>query len=210
VILAVTVRDLLFVSWNVSRDRVASKLPSGLEPELSDGNAVVTLAFARAVGCKLGPLRVPTFSKLTVHSYVTGPDGPGLCLLASRVSRSTFGRKLVGIPFETARVRVRRGLAEAHELHASVRYRTDGSSEPPELESGTVGSHETAYFQSGGLFRLVARHSPISWERATALAPLQCGPVTALGFEVGEPSSLLYADGVVFRAELPPTRAGRR
>ena len=92
-ILLVTVRDLLFATWKVPPDKVAAKLPAGLEPELMDGSALVTLAFARAVGGKLGPLPVPRFSKLTVHSYVTGPHGPGLCFLECRVSRSTLGRK---------------------------------------------------------------------------------------------------------------------
>ena len=210
-ILGITVRDLVFATWRVAPEDVAAKLPAGLEPELVDGSGLVTLAFARAVRARLGRLPVPSFTKLTVHSYVTGPDGPGLYFLETRVSRSTLGRRLLGVPFPTARVRARRGVALAPQLRASLRYRTNGAGEAPELGSGLVGSHEIAYFESGGLFRIVARHAPIDWHDAETIAPPEYGPVTALGFDVtDEPSSLLYSDRVSFRAELPPARVGRR
>ena len=210
-ILCVTVRDLLFVTWQVAPEDVAAKLPAGLEPELVDGSGLVTLAFARAVRARLGRLPVPSFSKLTVHSYVTGSHGPGLYFLEARVSRSTLGRGLLGIPFATARVRARRGVALAPQLRASIRYQTNGAGEPPELGSGLIGSQEIAYFESGGLFRLVARHAPIDWNDAETIAPPEYGPVTALGFDVAvAPNSLLYSDRVSFRAELPPARVGRR
>src|SRR3954471_2142977 len=157
VILTLSVRDLVFVSWEVSPEQLAARLPEGLEPELADGRALVTLSFARAVAGRLGRLRVPRFTKLTVHSYVTGSEGPGLCFLESRVSRSAYGRRLVGIPFATTRLRVRPGLAEAPELGASIRYRADGETAAPQLDSAAVGQHEAAYFESGVLFRLVAR-----------------------------------------------------
>jgi hypothetical protein len=209
VILTLSVRDLVFVSWEVSPEQLAARLPEGLEPELADGRALVTLSFARAVAGRLGRLRVPRFTKLTVHSYVTGSEGPGLCFLESRVSRSAYGRRLVGIPFATTRLRVRPGLAEAPELGASIRYRADGETAAPQLDSAAVGQHEAAYFESAVLFRLVARHPPIRWRRAQPLEPPRFDPVRAL-FDVGEPSSLLYADPVLFRAELPPSPAERR
>jgi Uncharacterized conserved protein (COG2071) len=208
-ILTVTVRDLVFVSWEVPSEELSAQLPEGLEPELADGRGLVTLSLARAVACRLGRLRVPGFTKLTVHTYATGVDGPGLCFLESRVSRLAYGRRLVGIPFATTRLRVRPGLAEAPELGASVRYRADGEAPGQRLESATVGHHEAAYFESAVLLRLVAHHSPIRWRRAQLLEPPRFEPVRAL-FDVGEPSSLLYADRVLFRAELPPSAVERR
>jgi Uncharacterized conserved protein (COG2071) len=209
VILRVTVRDLVFVSWEVSPQQLAERLPDGLEPELVDGRGLVTLSFARAIAGRLGRLRVPRFTKLTVHTYVTGASGPGLFFLESRVSRSAFGGRVVGIPFATTRLRVRSGLAEAPELGAAVRYRADSETRAPQLGSAAIGHHEAAYFESGVLFRLVARHPPIRWRRAQALEPPRFEPVRVL-FDVGEPSSLLYADPVLFEAELPPSRAERR
>ena len=208
-ILTVTVRDLVFVSWEVSAEQLAGHLPEGLEPELADGRGLVTLSFARATACRLGRIRVPRFTKLTVHTYVTGAHGPGLCFLESRVSRSAYGRRLVGIPFATTRLRARPGLAEAPELGASVRYRADCETPGPRLGATTVGHHEAAYFESAVLLRLVARHAPIRWRRAQLLEPPRFEPVRAL-FDAGEPSSLLYADRVLFRAELPPSLVERR
>lgn len=209
VVLRVSVRDLLFVSWELPPGPLAAKLPEGLEPALADGQALLTLSFGRAAAGRLGRLRVPQFTKLTVHTYVIGAEGPGLCFLESRVSRSAFGRRLVGVPFPSAQLRARPGVAEAPQLGASVRYRAEGETEAPRLVSGAIGSYEAAYFESAVLFRLVARHPPIRWRSAQLLEPPRFEPVRRL-FDVGEPSSLLYADRILFRAELPPSRVERR
>jgi Uncharacterized conserved protein (COG2071) len=205
----VTVRDLLFVTWEASPERVGAVLPGGLEPELAGSSALVTLSVARAVGGRFGWLRVPRFSKLTVHTYVTGSEGPGLCFLDSWVSRSAFGRRLVGVPFAAAQIRARSGFAEAPSLGVSIRYRTGGKADPVELASGVVGSHQLAYFESGSLFGLHASHSPIVWETVELLARPRFGPVETMGFAGDEPSSLLYAARVPFRVELPPARVVR-
>jgi uncharacterized protein YqjF (DUF2071 family) len=206
VVLEVDVRDLVFASWEVAPDEIAERLPDGLAPELADGRALLTLSIARTVGGRLGRIPVPRFAKLTLHTYVIGEAGPGLCFLDARVSRSTFGRRFVGIPFRSTRIRARRGLADAPVLRVSMRYEHDGAAEPPELESGRVGSHNVAYFEHAGLFRVVASHDPIAWQRATLVDQPSFGTVTELGFDVGAPSSVLYAERVSFRAELPPVR----
>ena len=203
-ILVVTVRDLLFVTWEVPPAQLSAVLPDDLEPELMGSTALITLSMARAVEGRLGRLPVPRFSKLTVHTYVTGAAGAGLCFLDSRVSWSALGRGLVGIPFQSTRIRARRGIAEAPALGTSVRYRPAGFAKPPQLESGPIGSHEIAYFESRSLFRFVARHSPISWEKADLLSSPRYGSLDALGLEVNAPCSVLYAERVSFRAELPP------
>lgn len=205
-LLSVVVRNLVFASWRVPPEAVAAKLPPGLEPELAGETGLVTLSLARATEARLGRLRVPSFSKYTVHTYARAGAETGLCFLDMRVSYSGLGSPLVGVPARTTLIRVREGLAAAPSLRAALRYRRNGPAAPPELESGPVGSHDVAFFEAAGLRRLIAFHDPLEWEEAELAAPAMIDPVLALGFDVGEPDSLLYADRTGFRVELPPAR----
>jgi hypothetical protein len=205
--LSLIVRHLLFASWEVAPDAVAEKLPDGLEPELVGGRGLVTLSLARVSAPRLGRLRVPAFGKLTLHTYARRGDETGLCFLDLRVSYRAFAGPALGMPTRTTRLRVRPGRAEAPALRASFRYRPTGPAEPPLLESGPLGHHELAFFEAGGLRRLHARHDSIVWREVELLAAPRFDPVLAGGFDVGAPDSILYADGMRFRAALPPGRA---
>lgn len=74
--------DATFAHWPVEPDLVRAVLPAGLEPDLFDGRAWVSL-----VGFDMDGLRVtglppiPTtshFPEFNVRTYVTGPSGPGV------------------------------------------------------------------------------------------------------------------------------------
>jgi Uncharacterized conserved protein (COG2071) len=203
----VTVRNLLFVSWDVPPDELARKVPDGLEPELADGRAVVTMSFARACAPRLARVRVPGFAKYTLHTYVRRGDESGLCFLDMRVSYRALAGPALGLPTRTTWMRVRAGCAEVPGLRAAFRYRRAGPAEPPRLESGPLGAHDLAFFEAAGLRRLHAPHDEIRWEAAELVAPPRFDPMLAAGFDVTAPSSMLYADRVGFRADLPPGRA---
>ena len=75
-------RDATFAHWAVEPDAVRAILPFGLEPDLFDGRAWVSL-----VGFEMDSLRVPglppiptthRFLEFNVRTYVVGPEGPGV------------------------------------------------------------------------------------------------------------------------------------
>lgn len=74
--------DVTFAHWPVDPAAVRAVLPPGLEPDLHDGRAWVSL-----VGFTMDSLRltglppIPTtsrFPEFNVRTYVMGPDGPGV------------------------------------------------------------------------------------------------------------------------------------
>jgi hypothetical protein len=75
-------RDVTFAHWSVEPELVQALLPTGLEPDLFDGRAWVSL-----VGFEMDALRVPglppiptthRFAEFNVRTYVVGPEGPGV------------------------------------------------------------------------------------------------------------------------------------
>jgi hypothetical protein len=89
----------------------------------------------------------------------------------------------------------------------SLRYRRSGpTGVVPAFRTGPLGSHDVGYFLAAGLRRLAAEHDPFAWEAAELLAPARLDPVLALGFDAGEPASVLYAASNRFRAQLPPEK----
>lgn len=70
---------LTYLHWAVTPDEVARLLPSGLEPDVHEGQAYVGLVPFRMAGIGLGsrglPLPQGTFPETNVRTYVVGPDG---------------------------------------------------------------------------------------------------------------------------------------
>lgn len=203
-----TVRHLLLVSWPVPAGSVALSLPRGLEPALTtDGDGLVSLAAFRNEDVHVGGRGWPAFSQVHVRTYVTRAGEPGVLFLSLRVTPAGLGAALLGAPFRPARIRVREGSIEAPGLGLSFRYiHGTGAPDVPGLGTGPLGMHEVGYFRAAGLRRLAAEHDPFRWEAAELVGPSRFDPVLALGFEVGEPSSLLYAAATAFQVELPPRK----
>jgi uncharacterized protein YqjF (DUF2071 family)/predicted DCC family thiol-disulfide oxidoreductase YuxK len=74
--------DATFAHWPIDPELVRAVLPDGLEPDLFDGQAWVSL-----VGFEMDQLRIPGlpaipttshFPEFNVRTYVTGPAGPGV------------------------------------------------------------------------------------------------------------------------------------
>jgi len=206
--LETTVRDLLAATWHVPVETVSRALPPGPRPALAeDGRALVSLVALRNTDVRAGRWRAPSFAQLGVRTYVTLGAEPALFLLSVRVTPAGLGGAFFGMPLRPVRIRVRRGEALARGAGVRLRYRTIGQARSVPAAGGTpLGVHATALLVSAGLRRLVSSHEPCSWEEAELLEPALAEPVLALGFDVRQPDSLLYAAETRFTLELPPER----
>ena len=193
------VADLLIASWAVPRESVARVLPTGLEPAEMDGRHLVSLVALRYAGGRLGRLPVPPFSQLNVRVYTLWEGEPAVLLLDARVSPPGLLAQLFGFPFRTSLLRVRRGRADARGLGVRIRYALDGEADP-----GALGRHALGLFESAGLRSFRVHRGPCRWWRALASEHVRADPLLALGFDVNEPDSLLYAGGASFEIEGRP------
>ena len=199
--LVLRARDLLVASWAVSRESVARTLPPGLEPAEVDGRQLVSIVCLRYGGGRLGPLPAPRFSQLNVRVYARWQDETAVVFLDARVTLPGMAATLLGAPFRTTRLRFRRGRADAPGLGVRLRYEVDGETDP-----GDLGRHELGLFESAGLRGFRVRRRPCTWRRAVLTEPARADPLLALGFDVGEPVSLLYAEEAWFEVEARPRR----
>lgn len=207
--LAVSIRNLVVVSWEVDPERVRIDLPPGLSPALAeDGGGLVSLAAFVNEDVRLGDAPAPSFAQLNVRTYVSGDRGPGAFVLSFRVTPPGMGGAAFGAPYRPARIRVREGSVSARGLGVSLGYRRTGEPSDPPFRTGPDATHEIGYFEAAGTRRLHAEHDPVAWERVELAGELRVDPVLALGFDLGEPLSAVFADGVSARFELPPVRVG--
>jgi hypothetical protein len=208
--LQTTVRDLVVATWRVPAASVAPALPGGVELALGDdGKALVSLVGLRNADVRLGARRAPSFSQLNVRTYVTLAGAPALFLLAIRVSLVGVGGIAFGMPLRPIRLRVSAGSVVAKGAGVRLRYRAIGEARAVPAAGGTaLGVHDVALLVSAGLRRLASSHEPFAWQEAELLEPALAEPVLALGFDVGEPDSLLYAAATRFSLDLPPGRVG--
>jgi hypothetical protein len=203
-----TVRDLVLATWKVAPESIEQSAPAGLDPALTaDGAGLVSVAVFRNEDVRLNSRRAPSFRQLNVRTYVTRAGEPGVFFLSLRVTPGGLGGALFGAPYRPARVRVEAGLAEAPGLGVSFRYRLLGEEpEVPAFETGPLGTHDVGYFVAAGLRRLVADHDSFRWQGAELVASARADHVVALGFDVEQPDSVLYAAATAFRVELPPVK----
>jgi uncharacterized protein YqjF (DUF2071 family) len=199
-------RDVLLATWFVDATRVASALPRDLAvAPADDGRAVVSLVALHNRDVRLAGRRVPGFAQLVVRTYVEAATGPAIFVLSIRVGAGGLPGVLFGMPLRPARLRVGEGVVRARGLGVHVRYRPIGAAPAVPVAGGVaLGTHDVAYFVSAGLRRLASEHEPFRWQEAELLEPARLEPLLALGFDVREPDSLLYAESARFTLELPP------
>jgi hypothetical protein len=201
-------RDLLLVTWEVSSGTIARTLPAGVKPAVTpNGGALVSLAAVRITAVRAGAMPLPSWSQLAVRTYVQVAGEHAILFLSLRVTPPGLAAAMFGVPVRPALVRVARGLVRSSGLGVSIRYRVlPGPAGVPELEGGPVGHHDVAYVVAAGMRRLIARHDPFAFEAAELLERPRLDSLLALGFDVEEPVSVLYAAGTAFALELPPER----
>ncbi|MFB6281461.1 MAG: YqjF family protein, partial [Haloferacaceae archaeon] len=113
--ITVTVRDALFVHWPVDPDALAERVPDPLVPETFDGSAWVSaLALENRVSPGSAALPAPLrrrFPQLNLRTYVALDGDPGVYFLSLDAGGrlpAAVGRRLFGLPFRHARVRLDR------------------------------------------------------------------------------------------------------
>jgi uncharacterized protein YqjF (DUF2071 family) len=204
--ISLAVCDLVLVSWAVAPEAARRDLPRGLEPALDDdGRAVVSLVGFRNAAVRLAGVPAPGFSQLNLRTYVHHGDDAGIHLLSLRVTPGGLGGALLGVPVRPARIRVRPGAVSAPGLGVSLRYRVGETlARVPEVGGVRLGAQRTAFVESAGLRAIATDHEPFAWRAAELTAAPRVDAVLALGFDVGEPDSVLAAPRTAFRFDLPP------
>ena len=196
-----SVRDLLLASWEAEPDQVRALLPPGMAPAPVDGRHLVTIAGLRWTRGRLGRMPLLPFSQLNVRAYARHGEETGVFFTALRVTPPGLGGALLGFPVRPARLRVRPDLVEAPGLGVRIAFDRRGPAEASEL-----GHHELGLFEAAGTRAFRIRRGAVAWERAEPLGLVRADPLLALGFELGRPPSLLYAERTSFEVELPPER----
>jgi len=109
-------RDVTFLHWAFAPESIARLLPEGVEPDLFDGQAWVSLTpfSVRAFRLPLVPAvrGLSDFPETNVRTYVRGPGGvDGLWFLTAEVdSLANLGaRPLFGVPYRWAAMEVSAG-----------------------------------------------------------------------------------------------------
>jgi hypothetical protein len=204
VLLSLAVRDLLIASWETNEEAVARVLPSGLEPADIDGQHLVSIVTYRVENGRLGRLPVPRFSQLNVRVYTRHKDEPAVFFVSTRVTPFGMGGALFGAPYRPARLRFRRGRADAPGLGISIRYLTAGPGHPQAL-----GGHELGIFEAAGVRAFRIRRGEALWEDAVPTEPARVELLLALGFDVRGDPALMYAERASFEAQLPPRKLAR-
>jgi uncharacterized protein YqjF (DUF2071 family) len=113
--------ELLFAHWPVGAEALARRLPTGVEPDLHDGQAWAAIVAFRMVGTRpsAGPSRLTLrpIPELNVRTYVRVRGVPGVWFLSLDASSPFFvtaGRALYGLPYRLARMTT---LVEGERVH---------------------------------------------------------------------------------------------
>jgi uncharacterized protein YqjF (DUF2071 family) len=106
-------RDMFFLHWAWPAARLAPLLPPGLVLDRFDGDAFLTVAPLRIESMR--PRGFPSFvglsfDEITVRTYVKGLGGRGMYFLdveSGSALASLIGRRVLGLPYEHAKVKHR-------------------------------------------------------------------------------------------------------
>jgi uncharacterized protein YqjF (DUF2071 family) len=225
-------RDVSFLHWTADPESVAPLMPPGTRPDVIGGTTYVGLVALRMA--RVGFPGLPAipylgwFPEINVRLYSVGPDGRRgvvFCSMeASRLVPAAIGRAAFQLPYQWARMRVRRG---GDTITYTSRRRWPGPggcrfrlavrvgeriTEPSPLEhflTARWGLHAAWYRHLA--YYLPTEHPPWSLRRAQ-VTDLSDDLLSAAGLPVpaGEPVSVLYAAGVPVRAGPPRLLAADR
>lgn len=219
--------DVTFAHWPVEPDAVRALLPAGLEPDLFNGQAWVSL-----VGFEMDELRItgfppiPTtqrFVEFNVRTYVVGPSGPGVWFCSLDVPNwlpVLVARAGFALPYDKGSVAVTRRAdqigwfvqrtwpdrSQAELVVRRTGVTVDATADP--LATFLTARWRLYASTRGGLtLTAPVHHEPWPLEQAELLS-VDTGVATAAGLPVvGEPI-LHFASGVNVRVGAPrPVRS---
>jgi uncharacterized protein YqjF (DUF2071 family) len=170
-------RDLLFAHWRFPPERLSALLPPGVEIDLFEGSAWVTVVPFRMANVRPRWLpavpRLSHFPELNVRTYVKRDGKPGVFFLsidAGRRSSAWLARALTHLPYRFADIRFeqRNGRFEfeaglPHGQLFSASYQSTGASRPARAghEHWLIERYCLyAADRSGGLYRAEIHHQP--------------------------------------------------
>lgn len=115
-LLTVSGRDVLFAHWPVDRETLDPLVPDPLELEIYRGSAWVGVLALETQSVGPGSLDLPagvgrTVPQLNLRTYVTVDSEPGVYFLSldsASAGAATVGRRVFGLPFHGARMRMTR------------------------------------------------------------------------------------------------------
>src|SRR5262249_51788946 len=102
----------LFCSWRVPAEVVRERLPPGLEPDLYDGSAWISLVPLEMSGVGLvkpNLPRLPTFPEVNLRTYVRHAGAPGVYFFSLECGQTMVdlgGKLLFGLPYREAHVSI--------------------------------------------------------------------------------------------------------
>lgn len=208
-------RDLLFAHWPVSPALLRATLPPGLQLDLFEGEAWVSV-----VPFDMSSVGVPgfNFAELNVRTYVVCDGRPGVWFysldaaskLAVRAARRFFHLNYCdaamsvtrdGEAIEYRSRRTHRGMSPAF---LDVRYQPVGPaalSAPGSLDHWLTERYCLYSFDRQRLYRGEVRHEP--WQLQPAEAEWRALEMTqGLGFALAGPPRLAFSRGVSVQAGL--------
>src|SRR5436305_5478415 len=114
--------SIAFLHWSYEPSEIARLLPDGLEPDVFDGRAWVSLTpfLAQDTRAAVGPpLPVgSTFPETNLRTYVVGPDGrDGIWFFTLEVGNPLLPlatRPTIGVPYRWANMSVSEGATVAY------------------------------------------------------------------------------------------------
>ena len=182
-----------FVHWQVPEVQLRPYIPKGLELDLFEGNAYLSLVALRAIGPAPWPL-LPlgsiflSYNQLNIRTYVAAGPERGIILLDTLVSRClpAFGARLLGMPYRSTSDLNLKADADHISLHAPGLDIEGEVSDvaPAPVPSGSLESFLTDRFWvyarlPGGLvYGVRIRHAPWRLRPVSLVNPL---PSSAIG-----------------------------
>ena len=205
---AQTLADCVSCHWPVAPEALAPHLPPGVEPDLHDGQAWLTIAALRVTGLRLrGLLPVPRLAdgaELVVRATVVVGDRQASLLLdvafSSRVAVEA-ARRLYGLPAASASIRVQRDASAVRVetsrtrpggapavFHACVEATGPAvAAAPGSIEAFLHERFLLVAGRPGGRLVLVEQHR-LPWRLAPARAGVSLQTVALPGLAQGAPA----------------------
>jgi uncharacterized protein YqjF (DUF2071 family) len=193
---------LLFAHWSVDPHALAELLPPGLEPDLWDGRAWITIApfLMRSVHMRgLPPLPGSgRFLEANTRTYVRRHDRPGILFFSLEATSWTAVRtaRLLGLPYRYGRGRIEvDGMRRLYAIR-----RTERGFTPARIEARYAPVDEPKEAEPGSLDEFLA-------ERSCLFAPRPAGRMRRI--EIHHPPwRLARAEGLVEHEGLVPAALG--